>query len=458
MSFSILFDYGAGLLMDRIDRKHGIGSDRGNRIRLQIILLSVMVNLGILSYFKYVDFFIGSFVDLMNSLHAGSFAPEDRNGMLLRVILPLGISFFTFQSMSYTVDVYRRVIPTEKSLLRFALFVSFFPQLVAGPIVTARDFLPQLDRYPQFNPETMRIAARWFLLGFLKKSVIADNVSPVVDAIYQSVSLQGAHPGWEASWLASLGFWVQIYCDFSGYSDMAWGSALFLGFHLPENFRLPFISTSPSEFWRRWHISLMRWLRDYLYIPLGGNRVSYVRYKINLIIVMFLAGLWHGASWTFVLWGSIYGLILALDSLWGDLLKKIFPGKNARGKAIIQMPFLVSIPFKIVGFVLTTFLTLILDPLFRGQNLHDAFTIIAGMIGLHGSNMAEVSSTAVFRPVILGVLAVIVGQIIGYYIFEKKEGKIKIPLWLELSFYPFILLILTQIVAKNVEAFIYFVF
>ncbi|MDH5657247.1 MAG: MBOAT family protein, partial [Spirochaetia bacterium] len=260
---STIIDYFAGLLLEKF-------LNRDSRIKTLILITSISVNLGILGFFKYADFFIDSFIQTVNSLAPETFSPSERDSLLLNVLLPLGISFFTFQSMSYTIDVYRRVIPTEKNFFRFALFVSFFPQLVAGPIVVAKDFLPQLNEEPAFDNRRMLEAARWFMLGFLKKSAIADNMSVVVDQIY-------AYPefyGMTVHWLGAAAFCVQIYCDFSGYTDMAWGAALGLGYRLPVNFNMPYKSTTITGFWQRWHISLIKWIRDYLYIPLGGNRVS----------------------------------------------------------------------------------------------------------------------------------------------------------------------------------------
>ncbi len=302
IAFSTLVDYFAGLYMDKLDREKDPEDAGAIRLRRLALLASILTNLGVLGYFKYTDFFIGSFVDLINGFAPGTFAPDERKSLLLSLILPLGISFFTFQSMSYTIDVYRRVIPVERNFIRFALYVSFFPQLVAGPIVVAKGFLPQLQKMPVFDLHRLRVAARWFALGYFKKVVLADNVAPAVDAVFGNPLAYetGAH------WIGALGFWVQVYGDFSGYSDMAWGTAIFLGFKLPENFRMPYLSRSDTEHWQRWHMSLIMWIRDYLYIPLGGNRAGYLRHKFNVFITMFLAGVWHGANWTFA-WHKAIG-------------------------------------------------------------------------------------------------------------------------------------------------------
>ncbi len=283
-------------------------ADRGRR--RFYLWVSLAVNLGILGYFKYTNFFIGIF----NSFTGGSLGFAD-------IFLPVGISFFTFQTMSYSIDIYRgSLVPVTESIhdgrsfltafMDFAFFVSFFPQLVAGPIVRAAEFLPQIRQRPQLDEARLSEAFLLIISGLFKKAVISDYISiNFVDRIFESPSL---YSGLE-NLMAIYGYALQIYCDFSGYSDMAIGLALLLGFRLPENFRTPYQSASVQEFWRRWHISLSTWLRDYLYISLGGNRRGRLRTYVNLMITMLLGGLWHGASWVFVLWGGLHGLGLAVD-------------------------------------------------------------------------------------------------------------------------------------------------
>jgi D-alanyl-lipoteichoic acid acyltransferase DltB (MBOAT superfamily) len=270
-------------------------------VRRRWLLLSLGFNLGALAFFKYFDFFVQSLADLLSAL--GLEARPD----LLAVVLPMGISFYTFQTMSYTIDVYRgRETPTD-SLLDFAVYVCFFPQLVAGPIERSRNLLPQVRRLA----EAGAARADWSGLGFLalgafKKVVLADNFAVLVDATYADPSSTfGA-----ALWVGTLAFAMQIYFDFSGYSDMAIGLGRLLGIDLMENFRSPYAAVNPSDFWQRWHISLSSWLRDYLYIPLGGNRQSPGRTMRNLALTMLLGGLWHGAAWNFVLWGAFHGGLL----------------------------------------------------------------------------------------------------------------------------------------------------
>ncbi len=266
------------------------------------VMLSLTVNLGLLSYFKYTNF-LGEF---FASLAGGTFTTED-------IFLPVGISFFTFQSLSYTIDVYRRQIAPLANLLDYAFYVSFFPQLVAGPIVRARDFIPQIRR-PLFVSDEMFGRAIFLIVsGLFKKAILSDYISiNFVERIFDNPTL---YSGVE-NLMGVYGYALQIYCDFSGYSDMAIGIALLLGFHFNINFDSPYKSASVTEFWHRWHISLSSWLRDYLYISLGGNRKGKIRQYVNLILTMFLGGLWHGASWNFVLWGVMHGVALAIHKAW----------------------------------------------------------------------------------------------------------------------------------------------
>jgi alginate O-acetyltransferase complex protein AlgI len=260
---------------------------------------SLIVNLGILALFKYYNFFADNLRAALGAL--GLTTPE----LYLQILLPVGISFYTFQAMSYVVDVYRGDRRAERNPVDFALFVSFFPQLVAGPIERANMLLAQIKRDRGFEPRNLIDGATLAMWGFFKKLVIGDNVAVIVNKIFL---LQ--EPGTALLCVGILAFAVQIYADFSGYTDIARGSARLLGFRLSENFRHPYFSESPAEFWRRWHITLSQWIRDYIYIPLGGSRVSRPREFANLMITFFLCGLWHGAQWNFVLWGVYHGLLI----------------------------------------------------------------------------------------------------------------------------------------------------
>jgi alginate O-acetyltransferase complex protein AlgI len=284
-------------------------SSQEQRWRRLLLTVSIVVNLGLLFYFKYANFFLHSVEEALHALG------NTRSLPVLKVILPIGISFYTFEAISYTVDVYRRRIKAETNLLHFMLFITFFPHLVAGPIVRARDFLPQVRRTKHWSWARLHLGVQFFLLGFLKKVVIADRMAMFSDPVFANPQSYGG----AAVWLAMFAYALQIYCDFSGYSDMALGTAHMLGYKLAMNFNLPYLAQNVSEFWHRWHISLSSWLRDYVYIPLGGSRAggdserrrNWLTNR-NLMVTMTLGGLWHGAAWTFVVWGVMHGLFLVV--------------------------------------------------------------------------------------------------------------------------------------------------
>lgn len=269
------------------------------------VAASVIVNLCFLGFFKYFNFFVASLDTLLQAAGLSSF------GRHLEVLLPVGISFYTFQSISYIIDVYRGEVEPAKNPIDFALFVAFFPHMVAGPIMHSRDLLPQMQA-PRVTTRAQLREGLWLMLwGFFKKMVVADNLAPIVNAVYDSPS--AASGGMVL--VATYAFAYQIYCDFSGYSDIARGAAKLMGFELMVNFKQPYLSKNPSEFWRRWHVSLSTWLRDYLYVPLGGSRGSKLLTYRNLMLTMLLGGLWHGAAWNFVLWGAFHGGLLVAHRL-----------------------------------------------------------------------------------------------------------------------------------------------
>lgn len=274
------------------------------RRRKWLVALSLMIDLGLLGYFKYTNFFAG----MVSRMLDFNFQPWD-------IFLPVGISFFTFQSLSYTIDVYRGNLKPLPRLLDYAFYVSFFPQLVAGPIVRASDFAPQIRKPVVITPDMFARGVYFIIIGLFKKAVISDYISlNFVDRIFDNPTL---YSGME-NLLGIYGYALQIYCDFSGYSDMAIGIALLLGFRFPLNFNAPYRATSITDFWRRWHISLSTWIRDYIYISLGGNRKGKLRQYINLILTMLLGGLWHGASLNFIVWGSMHGVALAAHKLFSQ--------------------------------------------------------------------------------------------------------------------------------------------
>ncbi|MBL8664942.1 MAG: MBOAT family protein [Candidatus Odyssella sp.] len=283
-----------------------IGAARTERARKWAAWTGVAVMLVVLGFFKYFEFFVASLNELLRS------AGLEREIPVFEVILPVGISFFTFQGISYVLDVYHRVIPPTRSFLDLALFKSFFPQLVAGPIVRAADFMPQLARKPDVTRLHVSLGLTLIVWGLFKKSIVANYLA--IDLVDKAFMDPGRYGGLDLL-LGVYGYAVQIYCDFSAYSDIAIGAAMLLGYTFPRNFDQPYRAASLSEFWRRWHISLSSWLRDYLYIPLGGNRKGPIRTYVNLTITMLLGGLWHGAAWKFVMWGALHGVGLAAERL-----------------------------------------------------------------------------------------------------------------------------------------------
>jgi alginate O-acetyltransferase complex protein AlgI len=295
--------------------------------RRRLLVLSMCSNLGILAAFKYFGFFAGSLAAVLETVGLRPDLPT------LQIVLPVGISFYTFQSMSYTIDVYRGHLAAVRSPLLFFLFVGYFPQLVAGPIERATNLLPQLARARRVTAEMVASGTLLLLIGLARKVLIADNIAPLVDEVFGA---PGAASSAQLAAATAL-FGLQIYCDFAGYSDMARGMSRLLGIELMENFRRPYFATSITEFWRRWHISLSSWLRDYLYIPLGGNRKGEARTYVNLMLTMLLGGLWHGASWTFVAWGGLHGAALAVHKRWTQLRSErgLPPGRlGLAGRAV----------------------------------------------------------------------------------------------------------------------------
>jgi alginate O-acetyltransferase complex protein AlgI len=296
IAFSTLVDYCVGLLIERSNRRH---------IKQRWLAVSLILNLGLLGAFKYADFFISN---LNTGLHWISQAPIPE----LNWILPVGISFYTFQTLSYSIDVYRGHLKAERHCGRFALYVIYFPQLVAGPIERATRLLPQLQNKISISSESVIAGGKLFCWGLFKKIVVADRVGLYVVNVFENPL---RHQGITVV-IAAVFFAIQIYADFSAYCDMARGCSRMLGIELMENFKMPYLASSFRDFWSRWHISLSTWFRDYLYIPLGGNRCSFLRTSLNLWVVFLVSGLWHGANWTFMLWGALHGAMLSIQGLW----------------------------------------------------------------------------------------------------------------------------------------------
>jgi alginate O-acetyltransferase complex protein AlgI len=339
-------DYMAALLIAR--------TEDPRRRRLYLIA-SLTINLSLLGFFKYAGFFLSSLDGIGRALGLPVDVPA------LSILLPVGISFYTFNSMSYTIDVYRGQLEPTRQPLEFTTFVALFPHLVAGPIVRFADLQHQLRRPARaLASEAAAMGIFFFTCGLVKKLVLADQLAPHVDRLFA----QAGELGFVSSWAAAFGYSLQLYFDFSGYSDMAVGLALLLGFRFPQNFDSPFKAQNISDFWRRWHITLSSWIRDYLFIPLGGSRLGTRRTAVNLLVVMFLAGLWHGAAWTFVVWGLVHGALLA-------------------GHALLKNAGLTP-PSVIFNRALTFLVVVAAFVIFRSPDLHTAGTMLSSMLGLHG--------------------------------------------------------------------------
>ena len=346
------------------------------------MLASVIVNLGMLGYFKYGQFFVDNFVTLAAMAGVHYSAPK------ADIVLPVGISFYTFATLSYTLDVYLRRAKPATNFLDYALFVTFFPHLVAGPIMRPTELVPQFATPRQATPNQLGFGLALMTLGLFQKVVLADGfLGPAAEKVYDSDKV----PGMLDSWMSTLAFSGQIFCDFAGYSTTAIGVALCLGFAMPDNFRFPYAAIGFSDFWRRWHITLSSWLRDYLYIPLGGNRHGQARTYAALMGTMLIGGLWHGASWTFVVWGGLHGLYLAGERA----VRQRFPGHRLGW-------------FGSVGLGLLTFaLVNIAWVFFRAKTFEKAWLILKGMFGMNAK--PEPLLAAVYLLTTGGIVAGIVG-------------------------------------------------
>lgn len=390
----------------------------------RLVCLSACVNLGILGMFKYFNFFADTFEQLLSMAGLGADWPT------MNIILPVGISFYTFQTLGYVIDVYRNKVKPEQSLINFAVFVSFFPQLVAGPIERAEDLLPQIQSPRKLSWQQMQEALYLIVWGLVLKVVIADNVALVSNATFAPYS----YPSISVLPKGLLAFSLQIFADFAGYSSIARGIAGLMGFRLSENFRMPYISATPQEFWARWHITLSRWFKDYVYFPLGGSKNGKLLTVRNVMITMFLSGLWHGASWTFVLWGLYHGVLIVLYRVCAlpDRIKRI-PGVH-----IAQVLFF---------FLLTMFGWL----LFRAASLGQ---IYLSMRTWNGFNIAYLwpgwHVVSLWIPVVL----------MSTYQVHKKDmlAVAHAPAWVQVCFYYVALYALMLLQPLKYEPFIYFRF
>lgn len=369
-------------IVDFIVAKH-LHASEDKRKRNLLLGISLAVNLGALGFFKYFDFFIKSFIELMAS------AGLSADPFTLRIVLPVGISFYTFQTLSYTIDIWRRQMEPTEDVIEFFAFVSFFPQLVAGPIERASHLLGQFADKRRFDLARASDGCRQILWGFTKKVVIADRLAPVVSSVYSDPDAPV-----EALVVATLFFAFQIYCDFSGYSDIALGTARLFGFELMQNFDTPYFSRNVSEFWKRWHISLSTWFRDYVYIPLGGSRTSKPRQLWNTFVTFTLSGLWHGANWTFVVWGALHALFYVPTVVFGK-------GEVPKGRA-----HKIPTPRELLAIVVTFTAVCFGWIFFRAESVTHAFSIIGRILTLHDLGGGLPGGWAACSGLILGLATI----------------------------------------------------
>ena len=422
--FSTILDYSIGLAIPRA---------RSQRGRKALLIVSLVGNLSVLGLFKYFDFFIDNLNRLLQGLGFEASLP------LLHLILPVGISFYTFQTLSYTIDIYDGTLEPRKSIVQFALFVAFFPQLVAGPIVRARQFLPQLDRRPEYDQEVTGTGIYLILKGLVKKVVFADVIgSYLVNPVFADPA---GHPGFWVL-LAAWGFRFQIYGDFSGYSDIAIGCGRLLGFELPVNFRSPFKATSFSNYWSRWHITLGSWFRDYVYFPLytvtpgRGSKPGLWRGNLNVLITWTLIGLWHGAAWTFVLWGTLHALCLIGERIYRAIVTQ-------------RPPRQWLAPFKAMAVFHTTLLAMLV---FRAPDLATVKSLFD----------AAAQTTSGLAAIPTGVWVAFALAVITHFLPDKlkdgaEAGFGRSPAALQATAIVLVLLLL-RLVGRTVEPFYYFQF
>lgn len=425
---SSLVDFIVGRLIFRETKKEK---------KRKFLWLCMFVNLGMLGFFKYFDFFIDSFSGLITQL---GFRP---NIHTLQIILPVGISFYTFQSLSYSIDIYRGKIKPTNDFISFMTFVSFFPQLVAGPIERASELLPQFLKERAFKSDQLISGFRFILYGLFKKMVIADRLAYFVNHIYQSPEKQDGSVLLAATFM----FGFQIYCDFSGYSDIAIGSAKLLGFDLMQNFRTPYFSKSFRDFWRRWHISLSTWFRDYVYIPLGGNRVSQSRWVMNILLTFSISGLWHGASLTFIIWGFLHGLLLVAENFISRVIS-----------------FTKRISW--TGLIITFLSVNIIWVFFRADSLEQSLSILSSFkdLNLHfvSKGLTLFTENSEFREYMISILVsfplfILIEILIGEMDFDRLIQKTNtIIRWI--IYVALVFMILIFGVLNSAPEFIYFQF
>lgn len=425
-----------GIILIDFIAAFAIEKSQGKKRKL-FLLVSIIANCGVLAIFKYYNFGV---TNIQAIAHALGFT---LSLSLLTFALPIGLSFHTFQAMSYTIEVYRGKVPAERHLGIYALYVLFFPQLVAGPIERPQNIIPQFYQKHPLTTARLESGLRRMLGGFFKKIVIADTLGPIVDRVFNYPTQYSGLP----LVIASVLFTIQLYCDFSGYSDIAVGAARILGIRLMENFNRPYAATTIADFWRRWHISLSSWFREYIYIPLGGNRVSSFRQALNVLIVFSLSGLWHGANWTYILWGALHGFFLIIGRTtknFREFFKKIFP-------APLQHLYKQLVVFSLVGLAFI---------FFRANSIGDAVYILKHLGVPSKEALFTVLGTNWFVAVTIGAALIGMG-IVEYFSAEQPKKLLTLfaaPPWVRAGIYSAVLLWILCFGNFGTQPFIYFQF
>ena len=451
MLFSSFVNYYAGLRMANAKNKGG---------KQLWLAISALSTLGVLFFFKYFNFFNTNVATLL------SFFDISYQPLSFNILLPVGISFYTFQALSYSIDLYRGNLQAERDFFDFALYVSFFPQLVAGPIERSTNLLHQFKVHHEFDAKRASSGLRMMVWGFFKKIVIADRLAVIVDTVYNNPS------GYDGVIyiIATVAFAFQIYCDFSGYSDIAIGSARIMGFGLMKNFERPYFSKSVTEFWRRWHISLSTWFRDYLYFPLGGSKKGYFRTFLNLFIIFLVSGLWHGASWTFVIWGALNGVAIVIEKILG-IGKRAGKELYVKQEAVEtrQRPLLLRLASNIFGIIpmlLTFAFTCFTWVFFRARSLGEAFYMLPRFLqGLGTFDLQKLLSTRIILGLDYWEFFTAIGAVILLICIELLQGVAspsrilsRMPSPVRIAIYAFSLSLVIWFAWTETQTFIYFAF
>jgi len=418
--FTTQFDYVCAIKLE---------DSTNEKVRKIFLLISLISNLSILCFFKYFNFFASSVFDVL------SFIGYKASWVDINITLPVGISFYTFQSLSYVVDVYRREIKAVRQWPKFTFFVAYFPHMIAGPIIRPHYFLPQLEKTQKLTVAGLEFALTYIGRGLVKKIIFGDFLANYADKLYNNP----ADADFITTWIGILAFTFQIYFDFSGYSDIAIGSAKLMGFDIPENFKRPYIAKTITDFWRRWHISLSSWLRDYLYIPLGGNRVD-KKYKIykNLMITMLLGGLWHGASWHFILWGGLQGGMLSVEKLTG----------------IDKLNFKLLSVKKILFIIFTFFFINLSWIVFRSHSMRDTICILSNSFRFKNTHtLFSYGECFAILISLIGLSSQYIDEYTDFY-----ESYLKWPVWRKALVYSMVCVGVILFASSDVRPFIYFQF